>query len=77
MRIVYCGRTIMQACEQQLNRMRKNEPDSVELICETRGVIVRTNKGNHYKIEDKNAVLVGGFDECDSERGTDVDKIAS
>lgn len=68
MRIVYRGRTLMDVCEQALLRISKNEPESLELVCETRGKLVRTNKRNHYRIEGTNAFLVEDFHGCDAER---------
>jgi hypothetical protein len=65
----------MNVCEQQLNKMKAKEPDSVELVCETHGQIVRTNKKNHYKIDGDNAIICGGFDECNAERDKECVKV--
>jgi hypothetical protein len=68
MRIVYRGQTIMDVCEQQVIRISKNEPEALELVCETRGKVVRTNKKNHYRIEGKNAFPVEDFYGSEGER---------
>jgi hypothetical protein len=72
--IIYRENSIREVCETQLNRLKANEPDSIELVVSRDGNYVTTNKGNTYIISKGNAKKVRGHDESGPESNEHRDK---